>query len=204
MYVFSRMRLLVLFIVFTVVSTACTSTSDATTTSAPASTTSTESGTATTSIPVTTSAPDTTSSSTATSSTPAPRVDPTYYTFDSTLDCDPDSEQAALQVVQAFITAYNERQLDRLQELADPDLDGIWDPSAIPLTGRVHHTDLVEWAEAGWEVDDQFDLRRLTDYGPLSGSDIVAIRRNEDTEAIGSKGLVLRIKGDCAKIALTW
>lgn len=67
------------------------------------------------------------------------------------MDCDPDSEQAALQVVQAFITAYNERQLDRLQELADPNLDEIWDPSAIPLTGRVSHTDLVEWAEAGWE-----------------------------------------------------
>jgi hypothetical protein len=110
------------------------------------------------------------------------------------LDCDPDSEQAALQVVQAFITAYNERQLDRLQELADPDLDEIWDPSAIALTGRVHHTNLVEWAEAGWAADDHFELRRLTDYGPLSGSDIVVVRRNKDTEAIGSRGLVLLIK----------
>lgn len=202
MYVFFYMRSLVLFAVFAVALAACTSTRDATTTSEPASTVRTGDAAAVTSLPVTTTPPTTTSSSTVTSPTLAPHLNPTYYTFDSTLDCDPGSDQAALQVVQAFITAYNERQLDRLEELADPDLDEIWDPSAIPLTGRVHNTDLVEWAEAGWEVDDHFELRRLTDYGPLAGSDIVVVRRNEATEAIGSTGLVLRIKVPSSRCAI--
>ena len=49
--------------------------------------------------------------------------------FESPMGCDPAAEDADLQVAQAFFTAYNERNLQRLEELVAPNLSEIWDPS---------------------------------------------------------------------------
>lgn len=138
--------------------------------------------------------PSSTTSDSAPTLTDPPQPDPTYDTFESTLECDADSDQAALQVVQAFFTAYNERDLDRLQQLTNPALNEIWDPSALPHTGQVLSTDTASWAQAGWEIDDQFELRQLVDYGPHAGSDIILIRRNQAIDALEIDGLIIGFK----------
>jgi hypothetical protein len=189
-----RMRTSLVGLVLVVVgAAACTSASEPSTTAAPASTMDTEAAIST-SLPAPTSGPSSTTSSSLPTLTRNPRPDPIYYTFESTLECDPDSDQAALQEVQAFFTAYNERNLDRLQQLVSPDLDEIWDPSALPHTGQVLSTDVTSWAQAGWEIDDSFELRRLVDYGQQSGSDIILIRRNQGTGTLGIDGLVVGFK----------
>ena len=56
--------------------------------------------------------------------------------FESPMGCDPAAEDADLQVAQAFFTAYNERNLQRLEELVAPNLSEIWDPSGLPHTDQ--------------------------------------------------------------------
>ena len=142
----------------------------------------------------TTTLPGTSENSTVPSPTVRPQVDPEYYAFESTMKCDPDAEDADLQVVQAFFTAYNERNLQRLEELVAPNLSEIWDPSGLPHTGQVLNTDVSGWAQAGWEVDDRFELVLLVSYGQFSGSDILLLRRSEVLKMIGIDGMVVGFK----------
>lgn len=180
--------MLVVTMVLALLSSACT---DGT-----ASTTTPESRPTTTDTPATTSTTtleQTTISSTATPTTTTTfRHDPAYFTFDNSTECDSEAENADLHVVQAFFTAYNEQNLARLQELIET--DEIWDPSAVSHTGQVLLTDVVSWAESGWEVDDRFELLRLVSYGPRAGSDVMLLRRNEGLEAIGIEAMVVGFK----------
>lgn len=79
--------------------------------------------------------------------------------------------------MEAFLSAYNARDLDRLQGLAP--VREIWDPAGIPHAGQAAWVDLASWAAAGWEVDDQLSLIEFLSYGPDEGSDIVVRRTNQ-------------------------
>lgn len=154
----------------------------------------TPAGVTTTSGPDATSVPSPAHSGSASTSTSSRGFERIYYTFKSTLECDPANEQAALQVVQAFVTAYNERNLDRLEQLASQGLNEIWDPSGLPHTGQVLNTDLARWARASWEVDDYLAPLKLIDYGPQAGSDVTLLRSNRWTKDLGIEGVVVVFK----------
>lgn len=91
------------------------------------------------------------------------------------------------------MTAYNQRDSQRLGELV-PDTDEIWDIGGVPHLGTHLWTDIVAWAEKGWEVDDRLELVRVIRYGPMSGSDITVRRTNEVLAANGIPQLTLLIK----------
>lgn len=113
--------------------------------------------------------------------------------FAETTDCDPEAQDADVQVVQAFVTAYNQRDSQRLSELV-PDTDEIWDVGGVPHLGTHLWTDIVAWAEKGWEADDHLELVRLVRYGPEEGSDITVVRRNSVLTADGIPSVTLLIK----------
>jgi hypothetical protein len=114
-------------------------------------------------------------------------------TFVVTTDCDPAADDADVQVVQAFVTAYNRRDSQRLSELV-PDTDEIWDIGGVPHLGTHLWNDIVAWAEKGWEVDDRLELVRVVRYGPLAGSDVTVRRSNEVLAADGIPELTLLVK----------
>lgn len=101
---------------------------------------------------------------------------PEFTDFTSSTACDADAEDANRQVVQAFVTAYNNRDEDRLAELVSDTVD-IDDLSGIPHLGQDNWTEVSEWANQGWAVDDQFELTRLVMYG--GGSVFEVDRINE-------------------------
>lgn len=102
-----------------------------------------------------------------------------YTSFTPTTDCDPMAEDADLQVVQAFFTAYNERNLERLTELTEGDTMNLTDMTGIPHLGADTWSGVRNWAEIGWEVNDQFELTLLVGYDPLSGSEFELNRTND-------------------------
>jgi hypothetical protein len=112
--------------------------------------------------------------------------------FTETLTCDPTAENADAQVVQAFITAYNQRNAVRLHELIQD--EEIWDIGGVPHLGEVLWTDALAWAEKGWLVNDELQLIRIIRYGPLRGSDITVRRTNDVLVEAGIDELVLLIK----------
>lgn len=112
--------------------------------------------------------------------------------FDATTECAPDAEDAQVQVVQAFVTAYNERDLQRLEELVRT--EEIWDPAGVAHSGEILWTDVESWAEAGWDVDERFELVRLVSYGPSLGSDITLVRSNNVLAASGIDSLIIDFK----------
>jgi hypothetical protein len=114
-------------------------------------------------------------------------------TFTSSTECDPEADDADVQVVQAFVTAYNQRDSQRLSELV-PETDEIWDIGGVPHLGTHLWTDIVAWAQKGWEVDDRLELVRMIRYGPRAGSDITVRRFNEVLAAAGISELTLLIK----------
>jgi hypothetical protein len=86
-----------------------------------------------------------------------PDEPPEFTEFESSTACEPTAEDANLQVVQAFVTAYNDRDLDRLQELASESVT-VADMSGIPHLGEDDWTGVTRWAETGWNVNDRFEL----------------------------------------------
>lgn len=129
--------------------------------------------------------------------TSATNQTPTTYaevtSFASSTQCDSEADDADVQVVQAFVTAYNQRDPQRLSELV-PDTDEIWDIGGVPHLGTHLWTDVVVWAKKGWEVDDRLELVRVIRYGPMAGSDITVRRTNEVLADNGISELILLIK----------
>ena len=166
---------------------ACTTTEDpplaTDTTAIPVATTPTQS-------PATTETPPPTVVDTTTTKPPQPPDEVT--TFTETLTCDPEAEDADVQVVQAFITAYNQRDAIRLHELIRD--EEIWDIGGVPHLGTVLWTDAVAWAENGWLVNDKLRLTRVVRYGPKSGSDVTVLRTNDVLTEAGIDELELLIK----------
>ena len=135
-----------------------------------------------------TSAPATTSASPSTSTfdldafvATITTLGPTAITEFTTSVCDPDLPDPQVQVVQAFVAAYNDRDMEALLAVFQP-VD-IFDISGLPHLGHlVEGTDATlhdpeVWAEAGWAVDDRFELTVIYDYGG-GGSEIVLERFN--------------------------
>ncbi len=139
-----------------------------------------------------TSAPTSTSLETSTPSATIASSQVTVTSFSETLSCDPAAEDADLQVVQAFITAYNQRNAGRLQELVED--QEIWDLGGVPHLGDVLWTDALAWAEKGWLVDDRLELIRVIRYGPKAGSDVTVRRTNDVLREAGISELILMIK----------
>lgn len=139
----------------------------------------------TTSTTVTDSMESSTTSIAATTSTSIPtltlreREVREYTSFTATTECDPTAEDADLQVVQAFLMAYNERNLDRLTDLTQGDPMNLTDMTGIPHLGADTWSGVRTWAEKGWEVNDQFELTLLVGYDPLSGSEFELMRTND-------------------------
>ena len=103
--------------------------------------------------------------------------DPLEFTeFETTTACEPTADDSNLQVIQAFVTAYNERDLDMLREFVSESIT-IADMSGIPHLGEDDWTGVSRWAEAGWSVDDRFELTRLVMYD--SGS-VFEVERSND------------------------
>ncbi len=90
-----------------------------------------------------------------------------FTEFETSTDCEPTAEYSNLQVIQAFVTAYNDRDLDRLRGLVSESVT-IADMSGIPHLGEDDWTGVTRWAEAGWSVDDRFALTRLVMYDSWS------------------------------------
>ncbi|MFP3882247.1 MAG: hypothetical protein ACLFWH_08015 [Actinomycetota bacterium] len=99
-----------------------------------------------------------------------------FTEFETTTACEPTADDSNLQVIQAFVTAYNERDLDTLRELVSESIT-IADMSGIPHLGEDEWTGVTRWAEAGWNVDDRFELTRLVMYD--SGSVFEVDRSND-------------------------
>jgi hypothetical protein len=99
-----------------------------------------------------------------------------FTKFEASTACEPTAEDSNLQVIQAFVTAYNDRDLDRLRELMSESVT-IADMSGIPHLGEDDWTGVTSWAEAGWTVDDRFELTRLVMYD--SGSVFEVVRSND-------------------------
>lgn len=127
-----------------------------------------------------------------TTTTAVSRVYEEVFAFDTSLECDPGADDADVQVVEAFFTAYNERNMQRLKQLIET--DEIWDPAGVAHSGQVLWTDATGWALGGWESDDHFELVRLVSYGPAAGSDITLIRTNRTLAAAGIESLVVGFK----------
>jgi hypothetical protein len=75
---------------------------------------------------------------------------PGSFTTSSKSQCVPTAEDSNLQVIQAFITAYNDRDLDSLRELTSESVT-IADMSGIPHLGEDDWTGVARWAEGGLE-----------------------------------------------------
>ena len=116
-----------------------------------------------------------------------PEEPPEFTEFTSSTACDPSAEDANLQVVQAFVTAYNDRDGSRLAELAPSDSLPIADMSGIPHLGEDDWIGVTDWAERGWSVDDRFELTRLVMYD--SGSVFEVERSNDVLRANGIESL---------------
>ena len=113
--------------------------------------------------------------------------------FADTTECDPEADDADVQVVQAFVSAYNQRDSQRLSELV-PQTDEIWDLGGVPHLGTLVWDDVVAWAEKGWEVDDRLELVGMIRYGPTEGSDVTVLRTNGVLAADGISSLTMLIK----------
>jgi hypothetical protein len=111
---------------------------------------------------------------------------PEFTEFESSTACEPTAEDANLQVIQAFVTAYNDRDLDRLRELVSETVTGA-DMSGIPHLGEDDWTGVTSWAETGWNVDDRFELTRLVMYD--SGSVFEVDRSNDVLRSNGIEQL---------------
>lgn len=136
-----------------------THTLEPTTSTTPTSTSTTEAGT---------SAPPTTST---TSTTTIPLV----TTFDERTECDPAAEDLDVLRMQAFVAAYNDRDLDRLLDLVTA--ESIWDATGIPHVGDII-SETMDWAEAGWAVSDELRLLAVRSYS-RAGADGMLERRND-------------------------
>lgn len=80
-----------------------------------------------------------------------------FTEFEVSTACDPTAHDSNLQVIQAFVTAYNDRDLARLRELVSESVT-IADMSGIPHLGEDDWTGVTRWAETGWNVNDRFEL----------------------------------------------
>lgn len=89
-------------------------------------------------------------------------------------------------MIQAFVTAYNHRDLDRLRELVSESVT-VADMSGIPHLGKDDWTGATRWAETGFNVDDRVELTRLVMYD--SGSVFEVQRSNDVLRANGIKQL---------------
>lgn len=116
-----------------------------------------------------------------------PEEPPEFTEFTSSTACDPGADDANLQVIQAFVTAYNDRDGSRLAELAPADSLIVADMSGIPHLGEDDWTGVTGWAERGWSVEDRFELTRLVMYD--SGSVFEVERSNDVLRANGIESL---------------
>jgi hypothetical protein len=148
--------------------------------------------------PSASSQPSTTSPATDSSLVAGNEDDPPEFTdFRTTSACDPDAEDANLQVIEAFITAYNDRDETRLAELTEL-LVTVDDLNGIPHLGTDRWTGVTDWAHKGWEVDDRFELTSLVMYD--GGSVFEVDRSNDVLSASGIESLHHTWKvhsGDC-------
>lgn len=127
--------------------------------------------------------------------------DPPEFTwFTSSTACDPDAADANLQVIEAFITAYNDRDEERMTELASESLT-VDDLSGIPHLGKDSWTGVTAWANEGWSVDDRFELTRLVMYD--GGSVFEVDRTNEVLSANGIERLHHTWKTHSAKCVIS-
>lgn len=115
------------------------------------------------------------------------QVEPPEFTeFTASTACDPNAEDANLQVIEAFVTAYNDRDVGRLVELVGDSVP-VADMSGIPHLGEDDWTGVIDWANEGWKVDDRFELTRLVMYD--SGSVFEVDRSNDVLRAAGIETL---------------
>lgn len=115
-----------------------------------------------------------------------PDEPPEFTEFESSTACDPAAVDANLQVAQAFVTAYNERDLERLGELVSDSVT-IADMSGIPHLSEDDWTGITRWAEMGWSVEDHFELTRLVMY--QAGSVFEVERSNDVLRSNGIENL---------------
>jgi hypothetical protein len=101
---------------------------------------------------------------------------PEFTEFTSSTTCDPDADDANLQVIQAFVTAYNDRDESRLTELASESVT-VDDLNGIPHLGEDNWTGVTAWASEGWNVDDQFELTSLVMY---DGGSVFEVNRSNE------------------------
>lgn len=126
---------------------------------------------------------------------------PEFTAFTSSTACDPSAEDANLQVVQAFVTAYNDRDEARLAELVSADSVVIADMSGIPHLAEDDWTVLGAWADKGWSVDDRFKLTRLVMFD--SGSVFDLERSNDVLRANGIERLHHSVKVHSFRCSIT-
>lgn len=124
---------------------------------------------------------------------------PEFTDFTYSTVCEPEAEDDNLQVIQAFVTAYNDRDQTRLAEIVPAET--IDDMSGIPHLGRDHWTNVSTWADMGWNVNDEFRLIRLVMYD--SGSVFDLERSNDVLRANGIESLLHQVKAHSSRCQIS-
>lgn len=115
--------------------------------------------------------------------------------FEDTTECDPAADDADVQVAQAFVAAYNGRDLTRIGELFEtPGSGELFDESGVTFSDQVLWTHVQEWATAAWKAGDRFEPVRLFRFGPNAGSELRVGRTNDVLRSNGIENLTLLIK----------
>jgi hypothetical protein len=102
--------------------------------------------------------------------------------------------------MQTLVASYNARDPDRLLEVM-PSIE-IYDATAVPHLGAASVDDSLEWARAGWKVNDQLRLAMVRSFSG-TGADGHLERHNDLLQAAGIGWLPYTFKVQATGCAIT-
>lgn len=94
--------------------------------------------------------------------------------------------------MQALVAAYNARDTEALLEVMRA--GELYNATAVPHLGAASVDDHLEWAQAGWDVDDQLRLVMVRTYSG-AGADGRIERNNDLLERAGIGWLSYTLQG---------
>lgn len=125
---------------------------------------------------------------------------PSITVFDDRTICDPSADDLDVLRMQALVAAYNARDTEALFEVMQA--EEICDATAVPHLGVTSTDDPLEWAQAGWEVNDQLRLMVVRTYSG-AGADGRIERHNDLLEQARIGWLAYPFKVQASGCALT-
>jgi hypothetical protein len=120
--------------------------------------------------------------------------------FDDRTTCDPSAEDLDVLRMQSLVAAYNARDAESVLEVMRA--DEIYDATAVPHLGSASTDDPLEWAQTGWDVNDQLRLVMVRSYSG-GGADGRIERSNDLLEQAGIGWLSYTFKVQASGCAIT-